>query len=294
MKKLITILLLFNVAYGQLGYLKPNNSYGTRTNRVAPDSVLHLPLMADTSSLYSTQPTWPQIRQAGDSLWYWNSHKWNNLSLAGKNIYDVDGTLKQNRVLNGGGKSLDFTNLLSFSFSRNDGTTYTQNISNAGNIGTRYLNRAAASGRGSDAYLDTTKTYFGYFNPSVPGVYVSYLGLYQDSLTIKSSHNIIHGYTETDGLWEMFGDVSHYGLLEAASSFSSTMDTYIGNVTIEGSTIIKDAAATPASPIDGTTVNMYLKGGKIIYQYNDAGTIRYKYLDLTGTGTTWVHTTVAP
>lgn len=72
--------MLFGIAYGQGGYLKPNNSYGTRQNRVAPDSVLHIPILPDTSSLNSTQ-TWPQIRVVGDSLW-WYKGKWRNLSLS--------------------------------------------------------------------------------------------------------------------------------------------------------------------------------------------------------------------
>ena len=34
--------------------------------------------------------------------------------------------------------------------------------------------------------------------------------------------------------------------------------------------------------------------GKKVFGYNDGGTIRFKYLDLTGTGVTWVHTTTQP
>jgi len=47
------------------------------------------------------------------------------------------------------------------------------------------------------------------------------------------------------------------------------------------------------SSVNGA-MQVYLKGGKIVVQYVDAGTTRYKYLDLTGTGVTWTHTTVAP
>jgi hypothetical protein len=31
-----------------------------------------------------------------------------------------------------------------------------------------------------------------------------------------------------------------------------------------------------------------------VVQYNDAGTVRYRYLLLTGTNNSWVQTTVAP
>lgn len=43
--------------------------------------------------------------------------------------------------------------------------------------------------------------------------------------------------------------------------------------------------------------NIYVKSNKLIIQYVDGawpGTTRYKYLDLTGTGATWTHTTTPP
>lgn len=54
------------------------------------------------------------------------------------------------------------------------------------------------------------------------------------------------------------------------------------------------ATSTPGNPSSGGPVRTYMKGSKLIIQYNDGGTVRYKYLDLTGTGVTWVHTTTAP
>lgn len=51
---------------------------------------------------------------------------------------------------------------------------------------------------------------------------------------------------------------------------------------------------TPANPADGTQAKIYIKDDKLILQFNDGGTVRYKYLDLTGTGVTWVHSTTAP
>lgn len=53
-------------------------------------------------------------------------------------------------------------------------------------------------------------------------------------------------------------------------------------------------ASTPSSPANGTEFNLYYKSNKFIIQYNDGGTVRYKYLDLTGTGVTWVQTTTPP
>lgn len=51
---------------------------------------------------------------------------------------------------------------------------------------------------------------------------------------------------------------------------------------------------TPSNPGSSSEAKMYVKSGKFIIQYNDAGTVRYKYLDLTSTGVTWTHATVAP
>lgn len=71
-----------------------------------------------------------------------------------------------------------------------------------------------------------------------------------------------------------------------------------GRGTSSGTTRIRMRGAsntTPASPSDAQDeVNIYQKGNYLVLQFNDGGTIRYKYLDLTGTGVTWVHTTTAP
>ncbi len=56
----------------------------------------------------------------------------------------------------------------------------------------------------------------------------------------------------------------------------------------------REALATPSNPDNGAEARIYMKDDKFIIQYNDGGTVRYKYLDLTGTGVTWVHTTSAP
>jgi hypothetical protein len=55
-----------------------------------------------------------------------------------------------------------------------------------------------------------------------------------------------------------------------------------------------EQSATPPSPNSNTRMHVYMKADKFIIQFNQGGTVRYKYLDLTGTGVTWVHTTTAP
>ena len=52
--------------------------------------------------------------------------------------------------------------------------------------------------------------------------------------------------------------------------------------------------STPSAPSQDEEAVVYVKDNKIIVVWNDGGTTRYKYLDLTGTGVTWTHTTSAP
>jgi hypothetical protein len=50
----------------------------------------------------------------------------------------------------------------------------------------------------------------------------------------------------------------------------------------------------PPDPSASSECSLFIKGGKLYIVYNDAATVRYKSLDLTGTGVTWVHTTTPP
>lgn len=62
----------------------------------------------------------------------------------------------------------------------------------------------------------------------------------------------------------------------------------------DGAITLTEQSATPTDPTIGTEARIYVKGDLFIIQFNDGGTVRYKYLDLTGVGVTWVHTTTAP
>jgi hypothetical protein len=48
-----------------------------------------------------------------------------------------------------------------------------------------------------------------------------------------------------------------------------------------------------APELDGE-IGVYVSGSKLVFVYDDGGTVRYKYLDMAGTGTTLTHTTTAP
>lgn len=68
---------------------------------------------------------------------------------------------------------------------------------------------------------------------------------------------------------------------QAANNFDNRVD-------------FQELVNAPAAPNASSQCRMYMKADKLIIQYNDAGTTRYKYLTLTGTGVTWTHTTSAP
>lgn len=62
---------------------------------------------------------------------------------------------------------------------------------------------------------------------------------------------------------------------------------------IDGSITLRQSE-TPSDPDSDSEIKTYTKGSLVIFQYNDGGTIRYKYLDMAGTSTIWTHTTTAP
>lgn len=77
--------------------------------------------------------------------------------------------------------------------------------------------------------------------------------------------------------------------------------TGIGGITVpdtklhyDGAFTLQEISSTPTAPASADRLRWYMKGDKFIFQFYDSGTVRYKYLDLTGTGVTWVHTTTAP
>lgn len=65
----------------------------------------------------------------------------------------------------------------------------------------------------------------------------------------------------------------------------------VGNT---GYAIFAEATANPPDPDIDDAAHVYKYDHKLIIQFNDGGTVRYKYLDLTGTGVTWTHTTTPP
>lgn len=82
----------------------------------------------------------------------------------------------------------------------------------------------------------------------------------------------------------------------AADGFSDILMSLSesGRMRLAGYHSLDELSATPADPSDGIEVNIYMKSNKLVICYNDGGTVRYKYLTLSGTGDTWTHTTTPP
>jgi hypothetical protein len=75
------------------------------------------------------------------------------------------------------------------------------------------------------------------------------------------------------------------GVLKLADVFNSA------GVAIQ----LPQRATNPANPASSAEVNVYVKGNKIVFQYNDAGTVRYVTYDLTQSATAlWATSTSAP
>lgn len=71
-------------------------------------------------------------------------------------------------------------------------------------------------------------------------------------------------------------------------------DTPDTRLDVNGGVTVQEVSTTPANPSDGTEARMYIKGDKFIVQFNDGGTIKYRYMDLTSTNADWIYTTTAP
>ena len=101
-------------------------------------------------------------------------------------------------------------------------------------------------------------------------------------------------WATSTGFWrvkkEAAGVAVGFGLANAVTSGLAPVGTFGGEVGV----LNLQPTVNPSTPTSSSDIKVYCKSGKYILQYNDAGTVRWKYLDMTGTGVTWVHTTTAP
>lgn len=89
------------------------------------------------------------------------------------------------------------------------------------------------------------------------------------------------------------------GILALSATEAGSIELKTSNTTrlaVQNTGDVKFTALSASTVPTNSTSQMgyYQTGSKFVIWYNDAGTMRYKYLDMSGTGVTWVHTTTAP
>jgi len=91
-------------------------------------------------------------------------------------------------------------------------------------------------------------------------------------------------------------DARHAGgvRLGLSTAGADTLLHLTGTASRVAAITLDEESNTPANPTADSQMRMYCRANKVIFQWLDGATARYKYLDLTGTGVTWVHTTTAP
>jgi len=113
------------------------------------------------------------------------------------------------------------------------------------------------------------------------------------STAIREDPGQINRFLIISGQGTQGGGISAGGEAVLFSGGPSGGSTYLGMNGGNGSAMF----ATPPNPTNNSLVSeghIYIRNEKIVFQYNDSGTVRYKYLPLTGTSVTWVHSLSAP
>ena len=146
-----------------------------------------------------------------------------------------------------------------------------------------------------------------------------YSGTWSDLSTANVSYSYIGGYrTSTNAYLYLSSRVNNTGspsntrhsqIVLAASRndgsvYTNTLSVVTLNSTYSNQGLAKFTGlmldidpftSTPTyGPSTSSNAQIYVKGGLLVVRYQDGATLRYKYLTLTGTGTTWTHTTTAP
>lgn len=178
--------------------------------------------------------------------------------------------------------------------------TYFPNGGGAGNGGVfRFSTTATSVGAsGTNASVGVGNLVVGDGSLSYPGISFSGDddGIYRTGDTLWFGGEINNGSTR--GAFLLDSGTSprarfYIGNGSTASKIVLEL-TYTGIRTQEVPFILDAVNTTPASPPPTDEANMYVRNNNFVIQFNDGGTVRYKYLDLTGTGVTWVHSTTAP
>jgi hypothetical protein len=189
------------------------------------------------------------------------SVNYNNISLAS---IDAHPTLGSNNITN-----------LYINFFRTDlNSGYSGTVTNAYHF---YVSAPTLSGSG------TITTWYG-----------AHIANHTGATNIRAYSSAVNSGSNIHGLY-FSGTADNYlnGKLGVGTSAPDT-GLHLGKTDGTGATTYAEQTSTPANPGAGNEARTYVKDNKFIIQWNEGGTIRYKYLQLSGTGVTWVHTTTAP
>jgi len=145
-----------------------------------------------------------------------------------------------------------------------------------------------------DATHDNSKNYaglVGYRHTSYSAVdmlFTSFVGS-TDAATYAARHIIQAGHhdgtTYTDTRVEV---------VREAGSGARYVGIYGDRLEVNGGMRLQMLTATPAIGGSAASVNVYAKGDKLIFAYNEGGTVRYKYITMTGTGIGWSYSATEP
>lgn len=296
MKKIIFIIALFFSlnGYSQGGWLKPNNSYGTISNRASIDSTLFFPTGCGTPSLrgynlfksaffydscnkrlYLYDPklaAWDTLHIGGGSSLTSGS----GITINGSAI-DLGGNLTQNAVINGV-STYNLTNTALNTFSLSTSQTGSNVVSSVGSTGLVLggQSKSASTLRGSAFSLDTTQLALRYFTN---GSTIPYsINLFKDSLTIlglpqsvSSTDSVI--VRTPSGQVKTIAQATIAGLITASNGLTkSASNIKLGGPLTENTMI--DGDYTKTFDIDGVksmsvTVQdeISLQGGAQNYMY---------------------------
>jgi len=101
-----------------------------------------------------------------------------------------------------------------------------------------------------------------------------------------------------DNTQELGNSDNRWASIDASTVTTTTVDATFVSATSQLETdlavTINETASTPGTPSVSAACRLYMKADKLVVMYDDAGTVRYKYLTLTGAGATWTDTTTAP
>lgn len=120
----------------------------------------------------------------------------------------------------------------------------------------------------------------------------------------------------TDQFWDIMGGTNTLAIKDLDDTVRQKWDCVIDNITFphaltrigiatdtphttlhiggSGSFAMAEATEHPVDPAANTEAYFYVKADKFIIKFNDSGTIRYKYMVLSGDDMTWVQTLTSP